>query len=68
MDTILYHYITTITHIKGKVYVYLGATTGLNVGPAWTATGESASLNFGDAAATAGDVNGDGFADLVVGV
>ncbi|MCJ7549700.1 MAG: FG-GAP-like repeat-containing protein, partial [Anaerolineae bacterium] len=52
---------------RGKIYVYLGTTTGLDASPAWTATGES-NLYLGNAVATAGDVNGDGFADLVVGV
>jgi len=51
----------------GKAYVYYGATTGLSRSPAWHASGQSASEYFGWSVGTAGDVDGDGFADLVVG-
>lgn len=51
----------------GKAYLYLGGSTGLSSPPAWTATGESAGSYFGNCVASAGDVNGDGFSDVVVG-
>ena len=51
----------------GKVYVYYGSGSGLGLEPAWTALGEAAEDGFGSAVGSAGDVNGDGYDDLVVG-
>ena len=35
--------------------------------PAWTAEGDQASAQFGRSVGTAGDVNGDGYSDVIVG-
>jgi hypothetical protein len=51
----------------GRVYVYTGAASGLGTAPVFTATGEIANNHFGYAAGTAGDPNGDGYDDIVVG-
>ena len=51
----------------GRVYVYHGSTSGLGEFPAWVASGEGADDAFGRAVAATGDVNGDGYDDLVVG-
>jgi hypothetical protein len=52
---------------EGRVLAYLGSPTGLTLVPAWTADGGQAGAAFGEAVASAGDVNGDGFADVVAG-
>jgi len=50
-----------------NAYVYLGEATGVAATPASTFTGPPES-SFAASVASAGDINGDGFADLVIGV
>ncbi len=52
--------------ISGKAYLYFGSADGLVPAPAWTTEGEAFDQR-GSAVAGAGDVDGDGFADVVVG-
>jgi hypothetical protein len=51
----------------GKVYVYHGSPSGLSTTPDWTYTGEARDIFLGGAVASAGDVNGDGCDDIIVG-
>ncbi len=51
----------------GKVFLYLGSAAGLSTTPAWTAFGSMANEYFGRGVAAAGDVNGDGYGDVIVG-
>jgi hypothetical protein len=50
----------------GKAYVYHGSPAGLEDTPAWSRAGDDGE-QFGYSVSTAGDVNGDGYDDLVVG-
>jgi hypothetical protein len=52
---------------EGRVFLYLGIPGGININPDWTAEGNVGSVRFGAALGTAGDVNGDGYADVIVG-
>ena len=47
--------------------MYYGSAGGLSASPTWTAEGDQVNAFFGDSVATAGDVNGDGYADVIVG-
>jgi hypothetical protein len=55
------------TSFTGKAYLYLGGVVGLSLSSSWDETGEASSNNFGNSVATAGDVNGDGYSDVVIG-
>ena len=59
-------YNTTQTN-AGRAYVYLGSASGLAATPAWTADGDQNEGRFGNSVASAGDVNGDGYSDVIVG-
>ncbi|MFZ1320723.1 MAG: FG-GAP-like repeat-containing protein [Ignavibacteria bacterium] len=51
---------------KGRAYIYFGGST-MNNGIDVTFTGSNAGDRFGASVSTAGDVNGDGFSDVIVG-
>jgi len=54
-------------NFTGRVYVYVGSPTGLSHSPVSVATGEDVNNHFGYAVGTAGDVNGDGYDDVIAG-
>jgi hypothetical protein len=52
---------------EGRALVYLGSLAGLELNAAWTAESDQAAAQFGSSVSSAGDVDGDGFHDVVVG-
>ncbi len=51
----------------GRAHIYHGSPSGLSLIPDWTGEGEAAGDLYGRWVATAGDTDGDGFDDVVVG-
>ncbi len=56
---------STVAAAAGKACVYFGGRNMTNI-PSLTMTGESANDRFGHLVACVGDLNGDGFSDMVI--
>ncbi len=52
---------------EGRASVYQGSASGLSTIANWNAESNHANAHYGESAASAGDVNGDGFSDVIVG-
>ncbi len=52
---------------EGEVHLYLGSAAGLGGVPDWTKYGEHPNDGLGYGLAMAGDVNGDGYDDVLIG-
>jgi len=52
---------------EGRAYLYFGSPSGLSAVPAWMTESDQTQARFGVSVAGAGDLNGDGFDDVVVG-
>ena len=51
---------------EGVVYVHYGSASGAVLDPSWMGEGNKKGAYFGSSVAGSGDVNGDGFDDLIV--
>lgn len=52
---------------EGAAYVYYGSVNGISAAPSVVLQSDQVQAGFGSSVGTAGDVNGDGYADLAVG-
>jgi len=52
---------------EGAAFLYYGSTTGLSLTPKWSYQSDQEGASLGTALASAGDLNKDGYADIVLG-
>ncbi|MBC8047456.1 MAG: FG-GAP repeat protein [Fimbriimonadaceae bacterium] len=61
------HTFTGDQNNEGKVFVFYGSEDGLSITPDWTAEGNQVGCDFGGTVSCAGDVNNDGYDDIIIG-
>ncbi len=63
----VYYESAVATRDEGKAWVYHGSAAGITVAAAWTTESNRANCYYGENVSWAGDVNGDGYGDVLVG-
>src|SRR5947199_196981 len=61
------HYYDNGQADEGRAFAYYGSPAGLSTTPNWTAESDQVAAFFGVSVAGAGDVNADGYDDVIVG-
>ncbi len=51
---------------EGKAYLFPGSPAGISAIPSWEGAGDQEGMRYGEIVATAGDVNADGYADVII--
>ena len=58
---------TSVQTSEGAASLYRGSATGIINAPVWTLQSDQANAALGSSVAEGGDINGDGYADVVIG-